>query len=123
MPRGGRLVMTTANQALHVPLDGAGGGAPRDVACAVLSIADTGMGIDPRHQGNIFEPFFTTKPPDRGTGLGLSTAYGIIQQAGGQIEFDSTPGRGTTFRICLPAAAPAEGHDDGQPEAPVKHNV
>jgi CheY-like chemotaxis protein len=79
------------------------------------------MGIDPRHQGNIFEPFFTTTPPDRGTGLGLSTAYGIIQQAGGQIEFDSTPGRGTTFRICLPAAASAMEHDGGQPDDPAKH--
>lgn len=67
-----------------------------------VEIADSGKGIAPEHLTRIFEPFFTTKPVGKGTGLGLSLSYGIIQKHHGHIEVDSTPGKGTTFRIYLP---------------------
>jgi two-component system, NtrC family, sensor kinase len=68
----------------------------------VLEVEDTGMGIPRADQSKIFEPFYTTKPPGRGTGLGLSICYGIVEDHHGRIEVDSTPGRGTVFRVFLP---------------------
>ncbi|HEV8177799.1 MAG TPA: ATP-binding protein, partial [Gemmatimonadales bacterium] len=68
----------------------------------VLEVEDTGMGIPRADRSKIFEPFYTTKPPGRGTGLGLSICYGIVEDHRGRMEVDSTPGRGTTFRVFLP---------------------
>ncbi len=67
-----------------------------------VEISDTGCGIKAEHLNRIFEPFFTTKPIGKGTGLGLSISYGIIQKHGGEIQVESPPGQGTTFRISLP---------------------
>ena len=67
-----------------------------------LKVTDTGTGIDPEHLPKLFEPFFTTKDPDRGTGLGLATCHGIVEQNGGAIRVESQLGRGTTFRITFP---------------------
>src|SRR5471032_1498106 len=80
----------------------------------VLSVTDTGTGIDDQVKAQMFEPFFTTKPTDKGTGLGLSTVYGIVRQSGGLIAVDSAPGRGSTFHIYLPRV---DGADTQVPKA------
>ena len=67
-----------------------------------LTVTDTGQGMSPEVQAQIFTPFFTTKGPGAGTGLGLATVYRIVQQAGGFITVDSTPGHGASFGIYLP---------------------
>jgi signal transduction histidine kinase len=70
-----------------------------------ISVEDTGTGIDPVLLPHIFDPFVTTKHQDRGTGLGLATVYGIVEQTGGTISVSSDPGRGSRFSIVLPRAA------------------
>jgi PAS domain S-box-containing protein len=103
MPEGGQLVIETANTHL-----GEGGQRNRMMQmsgpCVVLSVTDTGVGMDPKVRAKIFEPFFTTKETGKGTGLGLSTSYGIIRQHGGDIWVYSEPGQGSTFKIYLPVA-------------------
>jgi two-component system cell cycle sensor histidine kinase/response regulator CckA len=109
MPRGGRITIETGASRFDdttVPaLPGANPG-----SFATLAVTDTGSGMDAETIAHIFEPFFTTKEVGKGTGLGLATVYGIVQQSSGFIAVTSTPGAGTTFRIHLPEtnAVPAQ---------------
>ncbi|MDQ5905604.1 MAG: two-component system, NtrC family, sensor kinase [Pseudomonadota bacterium] len=84
-----------------------------------IEVEDDGCGISTEHQQRIFDPFFTTKPIGQGTGLGLSMAWGIVQKHGGRIEVESTPGKGSCFRICLPKdGPPADKAESEKREAP-----
>jgi len=105
MATGGRLRIATGRTTLDEGLadrHGDPGLAPGAYVC--LTVTDTGHGMDRATLAQVFEPFFTTKPFGQGTGLGLSTAYGSVKQAGGHITVQSEPGRGTTFTVYLPAA-------------------
>jgi two-component system cell cycle sensor histidine kinase/response regulator CckA len=75
----------------------------------LIEVADTGKGIAPENQTKIFEPFFTTKPVGHGTGLGLSTVYGVVKQTGGFIDVKSVLSKGATFEVYLPRYVAAEG--------------
>jgi hypothetical protein len=96
MPQGGQLTVETSTRGSH----------------AVISVADTGVGMSPEVQARLFEPFFTTKDRGQGMGLGLATVHGIVSQAGGHISVASEPGRGTAFTVSLPRA---EEHQPARP--------
>jgi two-component system cell cycle sensor histidine kinase/response regulator CckA len=101
MPKGGKLTIATAPR--EVLSDrGEGESLMRAGSYATLSVSDTGVGMDSETRARIFEPFFTTKEVGKGTGLGLATVYGIIKQSNGQIEVESEPGKGASFRVSLP---------------------
>ncbi len=106
MPKGGRLSIET-DSVVRAREDAGGGNIRPAGRYCCLTVSDTGPGIDPEIQPHIFEPFFTTKDPGTGTGLGLSTVYGIVVQHKGWIDVHSEPGHGTTFRIYCPAAESA----------------
>jgi signal transduction histidine kinase/CheY-like chemotaxis protein len=102
MPEGGVLLIETSNE-------------PETNAAVRISFTDNGVGMDQQTLKNIFEPFFTTKGPAKGTGLGLATVYGIVQQSRGWIEAASQPGQGTSFHVYFPRA---EGKAEAAPVAP-----
>ncbi|MDE1901408.1 MAG: response regulator [Alphaproteobacteria bacterium] len=115
MPQGGTVTIRTRNhkQETHV-LRGQDDMPPGDYV--VIDVTDSGIGIPPENLQRIFEPFFSTKEIGSGTGLGLSTVYGIVRQTGGFIGVDSVVGKGSTFSVYLPVHAAAEGAADAKPE-------
>jgi PAS domain S-box-containing protein len=114
MPNGGRLTLRTAD--VENSLDG---------PWVMLSVADSGTGMDAATKARLFEPFFTTKEQGKGTGLGLSTVYGIVKQSGGHITVDSEPGHGADFRVYLPrqSGLPAQEAAPPAQEVPRGHET
>jgi PAS domain S-box-containing protein len=132
MPQGGRLTIATRNVELDEPPPvsppDAGGGYRgvwhpelRPGRYVLLSVRDTGVGMDEETRAHVFEPFFSTKALGKGTGLGLAMVYGVIKQSGGHVEIESAAGEGTTLKIYLPRAVgepPPAPPDSGRIELP-----
>jgi two-component system, cell cycle sensor histidine kinase and response regulator CckA len=122
MPDGGRLTIRTANVRRAQPVRRGHEVMPAGDYVSI-EVADTGIGISADNLARIFEPFFSTKQVGSGTGLGLSTVYGIVKQTGGFVFVDSNPGAGTAFEIYLPShrageVVPAGRADAAEPPAP-----
>ena len=126
MPDGGTLTLATARAVFSNPPLGSPV-APGEYGC--LRVEDTGVGMDEATLARIFEPFFTTKERGRGTGLGLATVYGIVQQSGGTVQVQSQLGRGSVFTVLLPSAhgppseLPAPAVEPPPPEQSAGHTV
>jgi CheY-like chemotaxis protein len=116
MPEGGQVRIVTAN--VDLP-----GGGPAKGSFVMLEVVDTGCGMDADTQSHVFEPFFTTKPQGQGTGLGLATVYGIMQQSDGHIEVESAPGRGTTIRLYFPRLDEPPEERKAAPPEPARHGT
>ncbi len=120
MPKGGSLTFATQN----IDLLKAKSGPDSEIAAGpyvLLTVSDTGMGMDEATRLHAFEPFFTTKDIGKGTGLGLATVYGIVKQSNGHVELESQLGQGTTFRIYLPRlAAPRSEAVDVQDSSAIR---
>ncbi|GEM_PF-1075898 len=101
MPDGGQLTVSVGSLTMATPLDGFPDQLPAG-RWVLMTVEDTGSGMDAETLSHAFEPFFTTKERGKGTGLGLATVYGIVRQSGGRVQITSVPGRGTSFQIYFP---------------------
>ncbi len=117
MPEGGKLVIALENVSL-TDLDCAALPPMRPGACVLLTVADTGTGMSAEVREKIFDPFFTTKEPGRGTGLGLSTVFGVVKGHAGCVTVESEVGRGTRFKVYLPATVEPAGDPGAASETP-----
>ena len=113
MPNGGKITVRTSNLAMQ-EREAAQRPPMQAGNYILLSVSDTGHGMDQKTKAHIFEPFFTTKEVGKGTGLGLATVYGVVKQSGGFIWVDSAPGKGTTFEIYLPQVSEPVRPSDGE---------
>jgi two-component system, cell cycle sensor histidine kinase and response regulator CckA len=121
MPKGGKVVIETGNADLNEAQASQHVGM-RPGRYVMLSVSDTGGGMDDETSSHIFEPFFTTKKPGKGTGLGLSTVYGIVKQSGGYITVETAVGKGTTFRIYLPLVQATAEEAPVTPQSPTEQS-
>ena len=121
MPRGGRLSVRAASRQVYAPIP-AMNGTVEPGAWVVLAVEDSGIGMDEEVLAHCFDPFFSTKDSSRGTGLGLPTVFGIVEQYGGRIALRSAPGEGTTVSVYLPAVETVDERsaspEDGDAAAP-----
>jgi CheY-like chemotaxis protein len=118
MPNGGTLRLRTANELVDAAMARTRPGLEPGVHVALV-VEDTGTGIDPEVLPHLFEPFVTTKGPGKGTGLGLATVYGIVEQSGGHVYAESTPGRGSRFTVLLPWSVEPDGSATNAPATSV----
>jgi signal transduction histidine kinase len=115
MPGGGSLQMTVGEEVAAADADDA----PPGSRWVVLTVRDTGTGMDEETLARAFDPFFTTKGPGAGSGLGLATVHGLVHGAGGRIRVESAPGRGSTFHVAFPRAEDDKGAARGGPDRPL----
>ena len=126
MPRGGKLVLSTSRGMALLPEQLGGPKPDASVPCAILSVTDSGMGMDEETRSRVFEPFFTTKEVGEGTGMGLAIVYGVVSEIGGTIDVTSRIGTGTRFDVQVPLQmaefVPEHETEDstGQPVATAK---
>jgi len=118
MPSGGTLTIETRNVPIGELVPGLDRSSNQEYV--LLSVTDTGVGMNEETRARLFEPFFTTKAPGKGTGLGMAVVDGIVRQSGGHILVDSKPGQGTVFRTYLPAVRVHETVETNHGEGAVR---